>query len=157
MAARCKTTENDDQVRTSHRRGPMGRLWQWDTDFLVSVISGRGVICCRRPASVLLFPCVPLSAMMADQSGIVFFQMSQCLKMKSESWSKWNGRENGSAQQVGNAVKLNRFLSLCRVGCVSFSSLPPMPDKNKSFCLFFCFFCFFLTICSSPVCVLFSR
>lgn len=42
MAARCKTTENDDQVRTSHRRGLMGRLGQWDTNFLVSVISGRG-------------------------------------------------------------------------------------------------------------------
>lgn len=135
MAARCKTTENDAQVRTSHRRGPMGRLWQWDTNFLVCHFwecGGGGVICCRRPASLLLFPYVLLSAMMADQSGFVFFRMSRCLKMESESWSEWNGRENGSAHQAGNTVELKRFPSLLRVGCVS---SPQHLIKNTSFCL----------------------
>lgn len=119
MAARCKTTENDGRVRTFHRRGPMGRLWQWDTNFLVSVISGRGGYLLQEASVCPVISCIFLSALMADQSGIVFFQMSQCLKMKSESWSKWDGRENGSSHQAGNTVKLKRFLSLLRVGCVS--------------------------------------
>lgn len=53
----------------------------WSVSFLGGVGGG---ICCRGPASVLLFPCNLLSAMMGDQSGIVFSQMSQYLKMESE-------------------------------------------------------------------------
>lgn len=137
-----KTTENDDQVRTSHRRGPMGRLWQWDTNFLVSAISGRGGYLLQEASAC---PVISLYPPLSDDGGpkwdCVFFQMSQCLKMESESWSEWNGRENGSARQARNTVKLQRFPSFLRVGCLS--PHPPMPDKYHKFlpqkqsCFFF--------------------
>lgn len=55
----------------------------------------------------------PLPAMIGDQSGIVFFKCHRRLKMGSESWSKWNGRANGSAHFLEpsweHSVRVKRF------------------------------------------------
>lgn len=74
------------------------------------------------------------------------FQMSQRLKMGSESWSKWNSRANGSAHFLEpsweHSVKVKRFLSFFGAWCLVFFILQKLQGAFVLCAWCFCDFCF---------------
>lgn len=130
----------------------VGRLFFGHRHFL----EGEDVMCCRWSVLALLFPCIRLPAIIGNQSGIVFFKCHSVWKWGSESWSKWNGRANGSAHFLEpsweHSVKVKRFSFIFSGAWCPLFFFSSRMKLRGAFVLWarciccFCFYCVFVVV-----------